>query len=117
MQELPVKRAHRAGIVWGLSAFAVIASGLIPLAQAPSPGPTQAPPPQGAAPPDAPPGRGGGRGRGGPDTLASGPQLEDPAYANVDFSKKTAVPALTPARELEKFILQPGYRLELVLSD
>ena len=69
------------------------------------------------APPDAAPGRGGGRGRGGPDYLAGGPQLDDPAYASVDFSKKGAVPALPPEQELTKFILQPGYHLELVLSD
>ena len=81
---------------------------------------TQQAPPQGApsqAPPgDQAPGR-GGRGRSGPETLPGGPQLNDPAYANVDFSKKTPVLPLTPAQELTKFILQPGYRLELVLSD
>src|SRR6476661_4550984 len=108
-----------------LLAFAillVLATGLVTIAQTPA-GAPQAPaaqaPPQGAGqpPPDAPPGRGGGRGRGGPDFLAGGPQLDDPAYANVDFSKKTAVPALTPDQELTKFTLQPGYRLELVLSD
>jgi hypothetical protein len=71
----------------------------------------------GASAPDAPPGRGGGRGRGGPEILAGGPQLDDPAYANVDFAKKAPVPALTPEQELTKFVLQPGYHLELVLSD
>jgi len=108
-----------------LLAFAillVLATGLVTIAQTPARAPqapaAQAPPPgAGQAPPDAPPGRGGGRGRGGPDFLAGGPQLDDPAYANVDFSKKTAVPALTPDQELTKFTLQPGYRLELVLSD
>jgi hypothetical protein len=108
-----------------LFAFAillVLATGLVTIAQTPA-GAPQAPaaqaPPQGAgqATPDAPPGRGGGRGRGGPDFLAGGPQLDDPAYANVDFSKKPPVPALTPDQELAKFVLQPGYHLELVLSD
>ncbi len=102
----------------------VLATGLVTIAQSPTPaGAGQAPaaqtPTQGGAaqtPPDAAQGR-GGRGRGGPDYLAGGPQLDDPAYANVDFSKKTPVPALTPDQELPKFILQPGYRLELVLSD
>ena len=109
----------------GVAVFIVLATGLVTIAQTPTPtaGPqapaAQSPQPGGApqAPPDATAGRGGGRGRGGPEVLAGGPQLDDPAYANVDFSKKTAVPALTPDKELEKFILQPGYRLELVLSD
>ena len=47
---------------------------------------------------------------------AGGPQADDPAYANYDFSKRIRC-ALTPAEELRKFVLQPGYRLELVLSD
>ena len=65
----------------------VLATGLVTVAQTPA-GTPQAPaaqaPPQGAPPPDAPPGRGGGRGRGGPEILAGGPQLDDPAYANVE---------------------------------
>jgi hypothetical protein len=35
--------------------------------------------------------------------LAGGPQADDPEYA--------------PEQQLEKFILQPGYRLELVPAD
>ena len=108
----------------GVAVFIVLATGLVTIAQTPA----AQTPPQGAAaqtPPAAagqtPPadaqGRGGGRGRGGPDFLAGGPQADDPAYANVDFSKKPPVLALTPEQQLEKFILQPGYRLELVLSD
>src|SRR5262245_64435520 len=109
----------------GASILMVLAIGVVTIAQAPTPtaGP-QAPaaqtPPQGGAPqapPDAAPGRGGGRGRGGPEFLAGGPQLGAPAYGSVDFAKKDAVPALTPDQELTKFILQPGYHLELVLSD
>lgn len=108
----------------GVAICTVFATGLVTIAQTPTPpaGPQQAPaaqtPAQSAAPqtpPDAAQGR--GRGRGGPEFLAGGPQLEDPAYANVDFSKKPAVPALPPEQELEKLILQPGYRLELVLAD
>src|SRR5258708_1727007 len=86
--------------------------------QTPSPTQTTAAgvPAQGT--PDAQqPGRGGGRGRGGPDVLPGGPQLNDPAYATADFSKKAPVPPLTPEQELGRFLLQPRYRLELVLSD
>jgi len=99
----------------------VLATGLVTIAQTPPAAPqapaAQAPPAAAQTPPDTPPGRGGGRGRGGPEILAGGPQLDDPAYANVDFSKKAPVPALTPEQELTKFVLQPGYRLELVLAD
>src|SRR5262245_37034043 len=109
----------------GASILMTLAIGVVTIAQAPTPtaGP-QAPaahtPPQGGAPqapPDAAPGRGGGRGRGGPEFPPRGPQPHDPATGNVDFAKKAAVPALTPDQELTKFILQPGYHLELVLSD
>ncbi|HXG57339.1 MAG TPA: hypothetical protein VNJ03_18305 [Vicinamibacterales bacterium] len=93
------------------------AAGLVPVAQTASPTQTAAPgvPPQGT-PGAQPPGRGGGRGGGGPDVLAGGPQLDDPAYASVDFTKRTPIPALTPEQQLTRFILHPGYRLELVLS-
>jgi hypothetical protein len=43
--------------------------------------------------------------------------LSDPAYANYDFSKRAPLQPLTAEEQLEKFILQPGYRLELVLAD
>ena len=100
-----------------LTGFALAAQTTAP------PGPPQAPGRQGggasapAEPGAAAPGRAGGRGRGNADTLAGGPQLSDPAYTNYDFSKKPSVQPLTPAEELTKFILQPGYRMELVLSD
>src|SRR5258706_9046345 len=99
---------------WLLAAaiLMVLATGLVTIAQtpttpwAPQTPAAQAPAPGGApqTPPDAAAGRGGGRGRGGPDFLAGGPQLDDPAYAGVDFSKKAPVPALTPEQELNKFI-------------
>ncbi len=56
----------------------------------------------------------GGRGGGG-----GGPQLSDPAYANFDaiFPKSDPVKAQTPEEELKEFILQPGYKMELVLSE
>src|SRR5258708_5393226 len=117
------KAPGRKRYVW-LPAAAVItmlAAGLVPVAQAPQmPSLSQTAAPGVPAPgtPDAQqPGRGGGRGRGGPDVLPGGPQLNDPAYATADFSKKAPVPALTPEQELGRFLLQPGYRLELVLSD
>jgi len=119
-----VTRRQRSWLL-GASLLMVLAIGVVTIAQAPTPtagaqAPAAQTPPQGGAtqaPPDAGPGRGGGRGRGGPEFLAGGPQLDDPAYANVDFAKKAPVPALTPDQELTKFILQPGYHLELVLSD
>ncbi len=70
------------------------------------------------AEPGAPPAPGRGGRRGAPqEVLAGGPQANDPAYAGYDWSKKAPVLPLPPAEELKKFILQPGYRMELVLSD
>ena len=59
----------------------------------------------------------GGRGRGNPRKCSPADRRPTIRYANYDFSKKAPVPPLPPAEELKKFILQPGYRLELVLSD
>src|SRR3954465_10812211 len=101
---------------WLIGAAMFVAGGLVPLAQGPPPVTPAAPAGQQAPNPDAA-GRGGGRGRGGPDVLAGGPQLDDPAYPPADFSKKKPVPALPPEEERQKLILQPGYRLELVLAD
>src|SRR5262245_57125766 len=69
--------------------------------------------PQASAPPPAP---GQGRGRGGRGGLG-GPRKEDPANADVDWAKQPPIQPKTPAEELTQFILQPGYRLELVLAD
>jgi mono/diheme cytochrome c family protein len=88
---------------------------LLSAQQAPAPASAPAAP---AAAGEQPQGRGGGgRGRGGAEQLPGGPQADDPAYANYNWSKKTPVVALAPDKQLEKFILQPGYRLELVLAD
>jgi len=46
-----------------------------------------------------------GRGGGGQD------------LSGIDFTKQPPVLAKTPDEELKQFILQPGYRLELVLAD
>ena len=37
--------------------------------------------------------------------------------SGIDFTKQPSVLARTPEEQLKQFILQPGYRLELVLSD
>ena len=54
---------------------------------------------------------GQGRGRGG------GGRKDDPINADVDWTKQPPVLPKTPEEELKQFILQPGYRLELVLAD
>jgi mono/diheme cytochrome c family protein/glucose/arabinose dehydrogenase len=72
----------------------------------------QAPPPAPGSPVQAPapgPGAQGRRGGGG--------QLDDPVNAGIDWTKKPPVLPKTPAEQLKQFILQPGYRLELVLAD
>lgn len=66
---------------------ALIATGLVLAAQTPAPG--------------------GGQGRAGGSQDLSG----------IDFTKQPPVLAKTPAEELSTFIVQPGYRLELVLAD
>ena len=92
-------------------ALALSAAGLAVLAQTPAPT-TQPPAGQGGQPPapdapgqaDAQGGRGRGRGRG-----------QD--LTGIDFTKQPPVQAKTPEEQLKHFILQPGYRLELVLAD
>src|SRR5919112_788238 len=80
------------------SGAAMLAAGLPLFAQ---------PPPSAPQPPAAqtpPPARGGAPGRGNPD-------------AGADFSPKPPIVPLTPQEEQKRFILPPGYHLELVLSD
>ena len=57
----------------------------------------------------------GGRGGAG----AGGPNLSDAAYANFDaiFPASDQVKAQSPEQELKEFILQPGYKMDLVLSE
>ena len=94
----------------------ILATGWVVSAQSPTPGQAPAPAPGPAGQVEQ--GRGGGgRGRGGPEVLQGGPQLDDPAYANYDFAKRAPLLPLSPEEQLKKFILQPGYRLELVLAD
>src|SRR5262245_25744678 len=70
-------------------------------------GQAPAAPPASQQPDAATAGRGGRGGRGqGPD-MNSVP----------DFSKREPIRGKPPDEQLKDFILQPGYRLELVLSD
>ncbi|MEO8521715.1 MAG: HEAT repeat domain-containing protein [Acidobacteriota bacterium] len=62
----------------------------------------------GAAAPPALPQGGPGAAPGG----GRGPSMMEP-----DFSKKPPVLPLTPAEEAKKFLLPPGFRMELVLAD
>jgi len=54
---------------------------------------------------------GGGRGPG------AAPMADDPANAGADLSPKPPVLALPPTEQVKKFWLQPGYRMEPVLSE
>ena len=63
---------------------------------------------------------GGGQaaGRGAaPAARAGGPGLSDAANVGGDFGPKDPILALTPAEQQKRFILPPGYKIELVLSD
>ena len=93
---------------------AIAAATLSLVAQGPAPGaqpaiaPAETAPPAQAAPGGQPPpgGAQGAQGRG------RGPSMMEP-----DFSKKPPVLPLTPAEEAKKFLLPPGFKMELVLSD
>src|SRR5918995_6609789 len=87
--------------------IAVTAAGLGTFAQTPAS--PQATPQAQPAPPLQPP---AGRGRG-----LGGGRKDDPINADVDWTKQPPLLARTPAEQLKTFILQPGYRLELVLAD
>ena len=99
-------RSHRfliTTLICGLlGAIVVVAQTPAPQSgsQAQTPGPTPAP---------TAPGQGRGRGGGG--------RKDDPINADVDWTKQPPVLPKTPEEELKQFILQPGYRLELVLAD
>jgi mono/diheme cytochrome c family protein len=62
---------------------------------------------------------------GGRGTLPTGPVVgnrggagaNDPANTGADFEPKAAVVALSPEEEARRFILPPGYHLELVLAE
>ena len=69
------------------------------------------------APATGAPGGQPGRGAPPPAGRAGGPGLADPVNAGGDYSPKPPVVALSPEEQAKRFILPPGYRLELVLSD
>ncbi len=79
------------------------AASLSLVAQGPAPGAPGASAPEPVQPGAAAAGA-AGRGRG--------PSMMEP-----DFSKKPPVLPLTPAEEAKKFLLPPGFKMELVLSD
>jgi hypothetical protein len=97
---------------WLIAAFAWSAASFVLIAQqpqAPAPAPQTPTGQVQAAPSQQPP---QGRGRGG-----GGGRKDDPANADVDWTKQPPLLAKSPEEQLKTFILQPGYRLELVLSD
>ena len=62
-------------------------------------------------------GQGRGAGAAPPPVRMGGAGANDPANAAADYSPKPPVLPKTPDEQLKHFILPPGYRLELVLSD
>ena len=104
-----MSRSHRHALPLAAAlAFVLVAATLALTAQAPAGGSTQTTAGQGTpAPQPAPAGR---RGLGGG-------RKDDPINADVDWTKQPPLRPSTPEEQLKKFILQPGYRLELVLSD
>jgi len=82
--------------------------GVVAVAQTPGPGGPPAQP--GTAPPQVPPQAPPAEGRGG-GTLSS------TTNAGADFSPKPPVTALTPEEQAKRFVLPPGYRLELVAAE
>jgi mono/diheme cytochrome c family protein/glucose/arabinose dehydrogenase len=102
----PAKRTFRRAVLALITAFAMTAA----LTSVAGTQGTQTPAP-GAA--------GGQAGRGAPPApgRAGGPGLADPVNAGGDYSPKPPVAALSPDEQAKRFILPPGYRLELVLSD
>src|SRR4249919_251564 len=97
--------------LWLVPVFvcAAAAADLSLVAQAPTNTSTQSP-----APAEGQRGADQGRGRGGG---GGGATKDAPVNAGVDWTKQPSVLPNTPADELKHFILQPGYRLELVLAD
>ena len=63
----------------------------------------------------------GGAARGGaapaPAARAGGPGLADAANAGGDYGPKPAIVPASPQEQAKSFILPPGYRLELVVSE
>ena len=100
-------KSHRVLTATLLCAF--LAGAMAVLAQTPVQPGSQVQTPPAVLQPGA---AGQGRGRGG-----GGGRKDDPINADVDWTKQPPVLPKTPEEELKQFILQPGYRLELVLAD
>jgi mono/diheme cytochrome c family protein len=99
-----------------VSAIALSVAGLNPLARTQGAGGQQpAPAAGGAGTPGA--GQGGRGAAAAPGARAGGPGLSDPANVGGDYGPKPPVLALSPEEQAKRFILPPGYRLELVLSE
>jgi len=94
MSSSPIRRVAAA---LALGIFVLSAFALIPHAQNPTRGAIQTP--------------GGGRGPG------AAPDANDPANAGADLSPKPPVQPLPPAEEAKRLWLQPGYRIEPLLSE
>ena len=129
---VPSTHARR-GLIAFLSALALAVVGLSTVGRTQGAPQTPAPPATGGAPQGAG-GAGGAQGergaagaqggeRGGgnrgaaPGGRAGGPGLADAANVGGDYGPKPPVAALSPEEEAKRFILPPGYHLELVLSD
>jgi mono/diheme cytochrome c family protein len=99
----------RSSRFWLAAAGGWLAASFVLIAQQPAPAPASQTPAVQPQAPQAPP---GGRGRG-----LGGGRRDDPINADADWSPKPALLPKTPDEQLAQFILQPGYRLELVLAD
>jgi mono/diheme cytochrome c family protein len=101
-----------------VGAFALILTGLSPLVLTQGAG-GQAPPAGGgaAAPAGGQAGRGAQGGAQGGGARAGGPGLSDAANIGGDYGPKPPVLAVSPEEQAKRFILPPGYRMELVLSE
>jgi mono/diheme cytochrome c family protein/glucose/arabinose dehydrogenase len=99
-----------------VGALALVVGGSTPLVLTQGAG--QTPAPAGAAPAQAGAGQAGrGAQTAAPGARAGGPGLSDAANIGGDYGPKPPVLALTPEEQAKRFILPPGYRLELVLSE
>ena len=126
---VPSTHARR-GLIAFLSALALAVVGLSTVGRTQGAPQTPAPPatggaPQGAAGAQGERGaagaqggeRGGGNRGAAPGGRAGGPGLADAANVGGDYGPKPPVTAMSPEEEAKRFILPPGYHLELVLSD
>src|SRR5262245_32917847 len=87
-------------------ALACCAGGALVFTQTPAPqAPAPQTPPQTPAPAPAAPAQGGGRG------------LDAQVAMGADFLKRPPVARQTPEAQQQMFVLQPGFKAELVMAD